>query len=225
MDFIEGLPKAAGKEVFKLHGMPKSIISDRDVVFTSKFWKELFRLQKVSLLTSTGYHPQTDGQTELDVVDRSLQAREATMRLLKFQLEKAQNRMKVQADKHRTDRTYAIGDWLSSKYFGPFQILSRVGSVAYTLDLSAGTKIHSTFHISQLKRKIGSHSASVTLPVVLSEDGHVLLEPEAILDRRMIQKNGRVVSQVLVKWFNAAPEDSTWEEYHDLKHRFPQFNP
>lgn len=42
--------------------MPKTIISCWDVVFTSRFWKKFFRLQKVSLLTSTGYHPQIDGR-------------------------------------------------------------------------------------------------------------------------------------------------------------------
>jgi len=258
--------------VFKLHGMPKTIVSNRDTVFTSKFWKELFRLQKVSLLTSTAYHPQTDGQTEvvnrclegylrcmtfdkpkewpqwlslaewwynttfhtsinltpyevvygqkpppllpymafeskLDLVDRSLQAREATLRSLKSHLARAQNRMKTQADKGRTEREYAVGDWvymklqpyiqvslkahtfqkLAAKFFGPFQIIAKVGSVAYTLDLPPNAKVHPTFHISQLKRKLGDHTASVVLPLVRSDDGHVLLAPEAILDKRLIK--------------------------------------
>lgn len=52
------------KEIFKQHGLPKSIVSDRDPKFTSRFWKELCNLLGIQLKMSTAQHPETDGQTE-----------------------------------------------------------------------------------------------------------------------------------------------------------------
>jgi IS30 family transposase len=52
------------KEIFRLHGMPREIVSDRDTKFTSSFWKSLMAGFETKLLFCTTYHPQTDGQTE-----------------------------------------------------------------------------------------------------------------------------------------------------------------
>lgn len=47
--------------IYKLHGLPSAIISDRDKIFTSTLWKELFKLANTELQMSTAYHPQMDG--------------------------------------------------------------------------------------------------------------------------------------------------------------------
>ncbi len=52
------------REVVRLHGLPSSIVSDRDPRFTSTWWQNLHKLMRAKLLMSTSFHPQTDGQTE-----------------------------------------------------------------------------------------------------------------------------------------------------------------
>jgi len=59
-------------EICRLHGVPKTIVSDRDPLFVSSFWQHLFKAQGTMLKFSSSYHPQTDGQTE--ILNRGLEA-------------------------------------------------------------------------------------------------------------------------------------------------------
>ena len=61
MHKIEYIAKIFLKDIFKLHGLPKAIVSERDIKFTSNFWKELFAYLGTKLNLSTAYHPQTNG--------------------------------------------------------------------------------------------------------------------------------------------------------------------
>lgn len=62
--FAINVSKVFVDSVVKLHGIPLSIDPDRDKIFTSLFWKELFKLLGTSLCYSLAYHPQSDGQAE-----------------------------------------------------------------------------------------------------------------------------------------------------------------
>ena len=61
----KSVAKLFAKEITRLYGMPRSIVSDRDLIFTSQFWTEYFRIQGSELQMSLAYHPQTDGQTKV----------------------------------------------------------------------------------------------------------------------------------------------------------------
>lgn len=56
-----GVAKVFLNQIYRLHGLPNAIVSDRDRLFTSHFWQELFRLADVKLQMSSTYHPQSDG--------------------------------------------------------------------------------------------------------------------------------------------------------------------
>src|SRR5690606_8150880 len=66
------LARLFAKEIFRFHGLPLDIVSDRDSRFTSNFWKELMELLEIKRNMSTAFHPQTDGQTER--VNQTLEA-------------------------------------------------------------------------------------------------------------------------------------------------------
>ncbi|KAK4433228.1 hypothetical protein Salat_1085100 [Sesamum alatum] len=69
---------------------------------------------------------------------------------------------------------------LALRYFGPFQILQKVGMVACRLELPEETRVHPVFHVSQLKRKIGSIPCTPHLPISFTAHRHIVLDPEAI---------------------------------------------
>ena len=140
------------------------------------------------------------------------------------------------------ERHFEVGDWvflrlkpfkqqsirlrkvgkLVPKFFGPFQVLQKIGPIAYKLDLPLTSCIHPVFHISCLKAKFGQHINPIpTLPPVDSQ-GHLSPEPTAILQQRPVQlRKHRQATEVLVHWEGSSPNDATWELLHKLQQQYP----
>ena len=146
------------------------------------------------------------GTTRVGAVDLLLKGRQQLLSLLKQNLCAAQERMRWFADKKRVERSFAVGDWvhlrlqpykqfsmhhkklgkLAPRYYGPFQVIQRIGEVSYKLDLPSGSLIHPVFHVSCLKAKLGDKV--VPRPTLLAVNADLVLTPELvlILDKKSI---------------------------------------
>ena len=100
---------------------------------------------------------------------------------------------------------------LSARYFGPYRIEDRIGAVAYKLVLPTGYQIHPIFHVSQLKKRIGSHHLQGTQ--IPSYGTSPTLEPMAVLARRSRAHDNHAIIEVLIRWAGQSTEDATWEEF------------
>ena len=110
---------------------------------------------------------------------------------------------------------------LAFKYFGPYTVLERVGSVAYRLQLREDSMIHPVFHISQIKPFSVDYTLVYdTLPVITDLEAANMV-PEAIIDRRLVNKGNTAVPQVKLTWVGLPSSATTWEDYNVVKERFP----
>lgn len=106
--------------------------------------------------------------------------------------------------------------------YGPYQILQKVGYVEYKLSLPPQLLLHPTFHVLQLK--LCHHlPANISHPPVLDISSPYCPNPHKIIDRRIVQKGNKAVTQVLVQWNQLPSEQATWEDYHSLMVMFPSF--
>ncbi|KAF3678741.1 hypothetical protein FXO37_04239 [Capsicum annuum] len=114
---------------------------------------------------------------------------------------------------------------LSYKYYGPYKIISKIGLVAYKLQLSAEAKVYPVFHVSFLKKKVGSKVVvQSTLPMT-TDDGQFLVKPVAVLQQQMVKKGNTAAVKVLIQWSNLPTEEATWEDFDFIRAKFPEFHP
>jgi transposase InsO family protein len=281
--------------VWKVHGTPKSLVSDRGPQFASKLMTDLSKMIGIELKLSTAFHPQTDGQTErlnrdlqqylriftcekqrewadwlaiaqfaynnktqeatrkspfeitrtyqtrmgVEITDSNVpgaiqeaEAIKSTLEQVQRNLELAQQRMKSQADKHRSIAPeYKIGDqvWLSTanlklqresrklteRWLGPYAIVKLVGPNAVELKLPRGMRIHPVVNISRVKpyrERLPGQPIVKPGGVLVTEDGQQEYVVEKIIDSRL--KQGKI--EFLVHWEGYEDVDRTWEPEGNL---------
>jgi hypothetical protein len=182
--------------------------------------------------------------TPVDSVDQLLRERDAVLDDLMYNLIRAQQRMRQQADLKRREVTFEIGDLvflklqpyrqnslarrpcdkLSPRFYGPFLIEAKVGAVAYRLALPEGSKIHPVFHVSQLKRASGAAFNPTDLPSSLSSTLELQAHPIAVLGVRKDPTQPWSTAQVLIQWHGIPVSEATWELYANILTLFPEFH-
>jgi hypothetical protein len=149
--------------------------------------------------------------------------------------------MRMYVDLKCTKRVFKEGDWvylrlqpyrqmsvawrrslkLSSRFYGPFLILRKIGIVAYHLDLPAGSFIHPIFHVSQLKLNIERAIIPIAKLPPNNQQGVIQLEPEELLERRSRKVHNNAIVELLICWQRLLLKEATWEKYHHLKSSYP----
>ncbi|KAK1433348.1 hypothetical protein QVD17_10258 [Tagetes erecta] len=294
-------------EIVARHGVPVSIVSDRDGRFTSRYWRQFHEALGTKLEMSTAYHPQTDGQSERTiqtledmlracVIDfggswdthlplaefsynnsyhKSLKAspfevlygRRCRTPLCWFQvgegqmtgpemvldtIEKvkvirerlvvAQSRQKSYADRRRRPLEFAEGDkvmlkvspWkgtirfgkrgkLSPRFIGPFMITSRIGKVAYRLELPEELRgIHPVFHVSQLRKCLSDETLQTPLEEIqVDERLNFVEEPTEIVERQVKKLRRKRIPIVKVRWNARRGSEFTWEPEDAMRKKYP----
>jgi hypothetical protein len=111
---------------------------------------------------------------------------------------------------------------MEPRFCGPFEILARIGPIAYQLALPANLKIHNVFHVFVLKNCVHDPTHMIDWNLVQVEpEGEFQVEPLRILARREIALWNRVVAHVKVQWKNFIFEEDTWELEGDLQKYHP----
>jgi hypothetical protein len=284
------------KEIARLHGIPRTIVLDKDTKFTSNFWRGLFKGFGTNINFSKTYHPQTDGKTKrvnriiedmlrmyvmdkpskwedyLHLVEFSYNnGYQASLRMIPFEalygrkcntpvswdnpedrvvlgpellkdmedqvvkikknLKVAQDRQKFYADKNKTTREFKVGEHvllkvkpkkislklgsctkLAARFCGPFEILDRIGPVAYMLALTASMNVHNVFHVSLLNKYVHDPNHVIYWHLDSGRDrGRFSGSASVGIGQKSQNALNRVIELVKVQWTCYGPEDATWE--------------
>ena len=113
---------------------------------------------------------------------------------------------------------------LRPRYIGSYEIIARVGPIAYRLDLPPElSKVHNVFHVSMLRKYISDHSHVLRdQPVELKDNLTYKEQPMQIVDRREQILSNKVIPLVKVLWGNHVIKEATWESEAQMRSQYPQ---
>ncbi|GJU02704.1 putative reverse transcriptase domain-containing protein [Tanacetum coccineum] len=199
-DPLDKLARMYLKEVVTKHGIPVSIICDRDPRFSSNFWKSLQKALGTSLDMSTAYHPETDGQSE-----RTIQTLEDMLRACVID----------------------FGNGWVKQLPLPFEALygRKCRSPVCWAELELPqelSRVHNTFPVSNLKKCYFDDPLVVPLEGLQVDDKlHFVEEPVEIMDREVKQLRQSRVPIFKARWNSRRGLEFTWERKDQFRKKYP----
>ncbi|CEO95067.1 hypothetical protein PBRA_009599 [Plasmodiophora brassicae] len=215
--------------VFRLHGLPDDVTSDRGPQFVSKFWRQLLDRLGTRRNLSSARHPESDGQTE-----RVNQVLEQYLRCyVNYQQDDWAQRLPIAEFAYNTASHSATGDLvmlrkgalqtgrpcdkLDVTMLGPYKVTKVVNKVAFELALPATCRMHNVFHSSLLEPYVPSvipgRQPAPPDPIVLEGEDAPLYVVNDILDSRF--RNGRLF--YFLDWDGYPASERTWEPATSLR--------
>nr|GEW24983.1 retrotransposable element Tf2 [Tanacetum cinerariifolium] len=237
-DSTERLARLYLREIVSRHGVPRSIICDRDSHFTSRFWQSL---QKA---LGTTYHPQADGQSErtIQTYHTSIKATpfealygrkgrspvcwaelgEAQLTGLEIIHEQWKRLFKsgIAFKLHVTDKRA-----MPTRGVEPLNLKLeiRIGPVAYRLELPQElSRVHNVFHVCNLKNCLSDEALIIPLEEIqLNDKLNFVEEPVVIMDREVKKFKQSRIPIVKVRWSACRGPEFTWEREDQFKNKYP----
>ncbi|KAL0546479.1 hypothetical protein IC582_016389 [Cucumis melo] len=172
-----------------------------------------------------------------------VQSTNEAIQKIRSRMHTAQSRQKSYADVRRKDLEFEVGDKvflkvapmrgvlrferrgkLSPRFVGPFEILERIGPVAYRLALSPSlSTVHDVFHVSMLRKYVPDPSHVVDYePLEIDENLSYIEQPVEVLAREVKTLRNKEIPLVKVLWRNHRVEEATWEREDDMRSRYPE---